>query len=257
MTMYEVRTAEMWPDADHEMRASRADDGTLLFEGYAAVFARPSLPLRFPDLNRGRPFIEIFEPGSYTRTVNADPDVTLRYQHNMLSLPLARTKARTMTLEVRDFGLHSSGSLPDSEWGRSVWTALDRRDIDGMSVRFMSVRDNAKGGEYPLETLPDGTRAHVRRVSEARLGPEISFTDIPAYPDTTAAVRMLADEAGVDPDELTDAFTALRAPDARLTPAQRDLIVSTVNAHTDAPVIDAEAAHKLAHMRERLSRLAG
>jgi len=254
---YEVRTAEMWPDADTEMRASRDDDGTLRFEGYAAVFGRPSLPLRFPDLNRGRPFLEFFEAGSFTRTVNADPDVTLRYQHNMLSLPLARTKAKTMVLAVRDYGLHSSGSLPDSEWGRSVWTALDRRDIDGMSVRFMAVRDNAKGGEFPTEVLPDGSKMSVRRIFEARLGPEISFTDIPAYPDTTAAVRMLADEAGVDPDDLSEAFTALRDPDAKLSPAQRDLIVTTVNAHTDAPVVDATEAHKLAQMRERLARLAG
>lgn len=254
---YEVRTAEMWPDADHEMRATRDDDGSLRFEGYAAVFGRPSLPLRFPDLNRGRPFVEIFESAAYTRSVNTDPDVTLRYQHNMLSLPLARTKAGTMRLEVREYGLHSSGTLADSEWGRSVHKALERRDIDGMSVRFMSVRDNAKGGEFPIETLGDGSRMPVRRVYEARLGPEISFTDIPAYPDTTATVRMLADEAGVDPDELTEAFGALRAPDARLTPAQRDLIVMTINAHTDAPVIDAAEAHKLAQMRERLSRLAG
>lgn len=253
---YEVRTAEMWPDADKEMRTAVDDDGTLRFEGYAAVFGRPSLPLRFPDLNRGRPFIEFFEPESFTRTINADPDVSLRYQHNMLSLPLARTKAGTMRLEVREYGLHSSGTLPPSEWGRSVHTAVERRDIDGMSVRFQAVRDNAKGGEFPTE-LVDGRRMAVRRVYEARIGPEISFTDVPAYPDTTAAVRMLADEAGVDADDLAEAFATLRDPDAKLTPAQRDLIVSTTNAHTDAPVIDAAAAHKMAQMRERQARLAG
>lgn len=254
---YEVRTAEMWPDTDNEMRATVDDDGTLRFEGYAAVFARPSRPLRFPELNRGRPFVEFFEPGSYNRTIKADPDVSLRYQHNMLALPLARTKAGTMELEVRDYGLHASGTLPPSEWGRSVHTAIGRRDIDGMSVRFQAVRDNARGGEFPAETLPDGTRMAVRRVYEARLGPEISFTDIPAYPDTTAAVRMLADEAGVDPDELAEAFAILREPEAKLTPAQRDLIVTTTNAHTDAPVIDASAAQKMAQKRERLARLAG
>lgn len=254
---YEVRTAEMWPDADPEMRATRDDDGVLRFEGYAAVFGRPSRPLRFPDLNRGRPFVEFFEAGSYTKTISEAPDVTLRYQHNMLSLPLARTKAGTMTLEVRDYGLHSSGTLPDSEWGRSVHTALGRRDIDGMSVRFQAIQDNARAGEFPTEVMPDGSRIAVRRIYEARLGPEISFTDIPAYPDTTAVVRMLADEAGVDPDDLADAFGALREPDGRLSPAQRDLIVSIVNAHTDAPVMDAADVHKLALMRERMARLAG
>ena len=203
MTTYEIRSAGLWPDADFEMRA--APDG-LRFEGYAAVFDRPSVPLRFAGVGGGREFREVIAPGAFTRTLNAAPDVTLRFQHDMTALPLARTRSGTMALAQDDRGLRVSAVLPDNEWGRPVRDAIARGDIGGMSFRFSSVRDKwTREGGVQLRTL-----------EEVRLGPEVSVTDMPAYPDTSAVVR--------------SALARLSEPGAVLTPDELELLAREMSA---------------------------
>lgn len=241
---YELRTAEMWPDADYELRAV-AEGFT--FEGYAAVFDLPSRLMAFPAIRAGQPFREVIHRGAFTKTLSENPDITLRYQHNLTALPLGRTTAGTLELSEDDRGLRVRASLPDNEWGRPVRDAIARGDITGMSFRFHKV----------IDKFANETRGLMRHLHEVKLDKEVSITDMPAFPDTVAAVRLLAQEAEVEPDELSDAFGALRDPEARLTPEQRDLLVTVINKHTDAPVIDVSGAQKLAQMRERLERLAG
>ena len=242
---YEIRTADLWPGVDYELRA--APDG-FTFEGYAAVYQRESARLAFPSINRGRPFREVIEPGAFRKSLDSKPVVTLRYQHDMSSLPLASTRSGTMTLDDDGHGLRVKADLPDNEWGRPVRDAIARGDIDGMSFRFQSVIEDTKG------TSSDGLR--LRRLMEVRLGPEVSVTEFPAYPDTIATVRALAEEADVDPDELVAAMSALK-PESKLAPEQREALIAVINTHSDVPVIDVAAAQKQAQMRERLARLAG
>lgn len=233
---YEIRTAEMWPEADYEMRA--AADG-LNLEGYAAVFNLPSLPMSFPSVGGGKRFREVIHPGAFARTLNAKPDVTLRYQHNLTTLPLGRTKSETMELVEDERGLRVRAQLPDNEWGRPIRDAVARGDISGMSFRFSAVIDDWENG-------PDG---HVRHLREVRLGPEVSITDYPAYPDTSVMVRHLAEAVKVEADDLADAFRTLRDPEARLTIAQRDLLMRVINARTDEPLV----GPRLARARELLA----
>lgn len=235
---YELRTADLWPDADYELRA--APEG-FTFEGYAAVYGLPSVTMAFPTVRSGKPFREVIEPGAFTKTLSGSPDVTLRYQHDLTTLPLARTKSGTMTLTEDARGLRVTAALPDNEWGRPVRDAIARGDIGGMSFRFAAVRDDWK----------DATDGLLRTLREVRIGPEVSVTEFPAYPDTIATVRALAEQAEVDPDELVAAFSALK-PDAVLTSDQRDALVAVINRHTDAPVVDRTTVDKLASMRERL-----
>ena len=233
---YEVRTAEMWPEADYELRA--APDG-LTLEGYAAVFNMPSLPMSFPTVGGGRRFREIIHPGAFTKTLAELPDVTLRYQHNLNTLPLARTKSATMELAEDERGLRVRATLPDNEWGRPIRDAITRGDISGMSFRFSKVIDKW--------TQDEG--GHTRHLHEVRLGPEVSITDYPAYPDTSVHVRHLAEEADVEPDALAEAFRALRDAEAKLTADQRDLLLRVVNARTDEPFV----APRIARYRELLA----
>lgn len=246
MTVYELRTASMWPDADYELRAAA---GGFTFEGYAAVFGRQSHPMAFAGINGGRPFREVIREGAFTRTLNSNPDVTLRFQHDMTALPLARTKSGTMTLTQDDRGLRVQALLPDNEWGRPIRDAIARGDIGGMSFRFQKVSDSFES---------DASGAKVRHLHEVKLGAEVSVTDQPAYPDTIATVRALAAEAGVDADDLIGALNGL-APEARLTAEQREALITVVNRHSDAPVVDAArlVASDLAAKRERLARLRG
>lgn len=243
MADFEIRTGDLWPDADFELRAS--SDG-MTFDGYAAVFDKPSALLAFPGVGNGRPFREVIHGGAFAKTLAELPDVTLRYQHNMTALPLARTKAGTMTLTEDARGLRVQALLPDNEWGRPVRDAIGRGDISGMSFRFRKVIDKwSKDGE-----------TNVRHLHEVRLGPEVSVTDMPAYADTTATVRALAAEADIDPEELVAAFAALK-PEARLTPDQRAVLLAVVNVHSDAPVVDGAELQKRTRQRERLAALVG
>ncbi len=237
---YEIRTAALWPDADFEIRA--ASDG-LTFEGYAAVYDVPSARLSFREIRGGAPFREVIRPGAFRKSLDAKANVTLRYQHNMTALPLASTKAGTMELDDDGRGLRVRATLPDNEWGRPVRDAIARGDIDGMSFRFQKVIDKWD---------QDADGGHLRSLLEVRLDKEVSVTEFPAYPDTIATVRALADEAEVDPEQLVAALGALR-PEARLTAEQRQALVTVINAKSDAPVIDAADAIKLARMRERLA----
>lgn len=208
---YEVRTAEMWPDADFEMRAE--SDG-LTLEGYAAVFNVPSHPMSFSNIEGGRVFREIIRPGAFTKSLAEAPDITLRYQHDMTQLPLARTKSGTLELNQDDRGLRVAARLPDNEWGRPVRDAIQRGDITGMSFRFAN----------PTVKWEQTESGYERHLLDVPLRREVSVTDIPAYPDTTAIVRHLAEAADVEPDELAEAFRALRDADVDFTEAQAKLI---------------------------------
>jgi uncharacterized protein len=241
---YEIRTAALWPDTDFELRASA--DG-LTFEGYAALYDVPSARLSFPTLRGGKPFREVIRPGAFRKSLAEAPNITLRYQHDMTSLPLASTRGGTMDLTDDARGLRVRADLPNNEWGRPVRDAIARGDIAGMSFRFRKVLDKWD---------QDETGEQRRSLLEVALDKEVSVTEFPAYPDTIATVRAIADEADVDPEALVQALGALK-PDTRLTGEQRQTLLAVINTKSDAPVIDATDAHKLAQMRDRLARLAG
>lgn len=230
MIQFENRGTDLWPTEEFDLRA--AGDG-LTLEGYAALYEVESVPLPGP----AGPFTETIQRGAFAATLANAPDVTLRYQHNLSTIPLARTKSGTLELVEDDRGLRVKAALPDNEFGRPIRDAIARRDISGMSFSFKAIRD---------AWSKDRTQ---RRLVELRIGPEVSVVDFPAYPDTSVFVRSVAEAAGLPPDALADAFNVLRETDGRLTPEQRDLIVTAVNAKTTDPVV----SQRVARMREKLA----
>jgi len=241
---YEIRTADLWPDADYELRAT--PEG-LTFEGYAAVFDLPSRRMAFREVRSGAPFREVIHQGAFTKTLSERPNVTLRYQHNLTALPLASTRAGTMELTEDARGLRVRATLPDNEWGRPVRDAVARGDIGGMSFRFKAARQ---------DWGKDEEGGNLRHLISVALDKEVRVTEFPAYPDTIATVRELAEDADVDPEALIGALQSLK-PEARLTGEHRDALLAVINKHSDAPVVDLAAAQKQSQMRERLARLAG
>jgi Escherichia/Staphylococcus phage prohead protease len=231
---FEVRGTDLWPDEDIELRAT--GDG-LTLEGYAAVFDKPSVPI--PGGPRG-PFTETIRPGAFTGALARSPDVMLRYQHNLTTLPLARTRSGTLALSETERGLFARAELPDNEIGRPVRDAIRRGDISGMSFRF---RVPSKQGEKWSSDYS------TRELREVVIGSEISVVDFPAYPDTSVAVRHLAEVADLEPDKLAEAFDALRDPETKLTPDQRDTLYAAIAPKVDEPHIPP----KLAQMRERFA----
>jgi HK97 family phage prohead protease len=259
MSEYEARSSELWEEA----RFTILDDGDgFTMDGPMALYGSPSRMLSEAELGpssrmqlgkfgkNARTFREVIDPGAFTRSLNAAPDIILHYQHDERSLPLGRTKAGTLKLSEEATQVRATASLPDNEWGRPVRDAVKRGDIGGISFRMGKVGDS-----WEREKFADGYDGPVRHLHEIQLRREVSLVTFPAY-ETFASVRQLAEEAEVDPDTLVAALSALK-PDARLTGDQREALITVINKHSDVPVLGADEARKLTQMRERLVALAG
>lgn len=218
----EVRVAtEVWPTADLEIRAE--GDG-MTFSGYAAVFESNSEPM---------PFIERIAPGAFSRSLKRDRNLRMFLNHNTDTV-LATTKAGTLRLSEDDKGLKVDADLPDTSAGRDLATLMKRGDVDSMSFGFVPVRETWVGDPYAKDS--------VRTLTEVRLFEVSPVTGWPAYPATSASVRELADELGVEPEPLIAAFRILTTPDERLTTEQSALLLSAINARTDTPFVSANVA---------------
>jgi|LGVF01.2.fsa_nt_gb HK97 family phage prohead protease len=105
-------------------------------------------------------------------------DVRLLYNHDLDKIPLARTP-KTMDLKIDQAGLSMSASLPDTEEARSVYQAVKRGDLSGMSFAFTVP---AGGDKYDLKT-------NTRTISKISKLYECSVVAFPAYPTTSVEAR--------------------------------------------------------------------
>jgi HK97 family phage prohead protease len=249
MNEYEVRSSELWD----ETRFQIIGDGTgFTMEGPMALYDTPSRLLSELDLGSQsrmhlakfgkRTFREVIDPGAFTRSLKAAPDIVLHYQHDENTLPLGRTKAGTLRFTDESTRVGTQADLPDNEWGRPVRDAVLRRDIGGISFRMGHVIES-----WGREKLADGYDGPVRHLKEIQLRREVSLVTFPGY-DTPASVREMAELADIEPDKLAEAFGVLRDPDAKLTDEQHQLLQTAIATRVEAPFIDP----KLASMRERL-----
>ena len=120
--------------------------------------------------------------GSYTEVIKrgaldgADlTDSRLLVNHDMTRIPLARTP-KTMSLNITEKGLEMRAELPDTEEARSVYTAVKREDLTGMSFAF-SVPDG--GDSYDAKT-------NTRTITKISKVYEVSLVNFPAYPTASA-----------------------------------------------------------------------
>ena len=117
-------------------------------------------------------------------------DVRFLVNHDIDSIPLARSRNNnensTMQMTVEEDGLHIRVNLDieNNSEARSLYSAVDRGDIDGMS--FMFVVDGEKWeeeeSEHPKRTITD-----IEKVFE------VSAVTFPAYEQTSISARGLAD----------------------------------------------------------------
>lgn len=250
MKEYEVRSSELWDEARFVIEETDGDGLTM--SGPMALIGQPSNPLSEFDLPTGarqrlaafgtRIFREIIEPGAFTRSLKAAPDIVLHYQHDERTLPLGRTRAGTLELHDEATQVRTRASLPDNEWGRPVRDAVKRGDIGGISFRMGKVRES-----WAREKLADGYDGPVRRLHEIQLMREVSLVTFPGYA-TVATVRDLAEAADIEPDKLAEAFAVLRDAEAKLTDEQHHLLQAAIATKVETPFLDP----KLAQWREKL-----
>lgn len=162
----ERRTAhgELRVDQNHKRRLS----------GYAIVFDRLSV-------NLGG-FRERIAPEAVDRTLTEAIDVRAFFDHNSGQV-LGRLTAGTLRLSKDRRGLRIEIDTPDTSIGNDVLTSVERGDISGMSFGFRVMPDGDDWEE-------DDTHLPVRTVTDMRIS-EVSVVSMPAYEDTSVAVRSL------------------------------------------------------------------
>jgi HK97 family phage prohead protease len=153
-----------------ELRA--AGGKTPRFAGYAAVFDSPS-----QDLGG---FTEIIRPGAFTRTLQSNTLDPLALVQHMPHLVLGRRGAGTLRLSQDSRGLAFEIDVPDTTTARDLVVSVERGDIRGASFAF-SV---PKGGD----TWDVRGGQAIRELRDVDLH-EITITPVPAYQDTSVAVR--------------------------------------------------------------------
>ena len=151
----EGNTEELWIEG----RAVTFNDETVLFE------------------SEGIQYKEIIDPKAFARTDMSD--VIFNYNHG--GKVVARTRNKTLQLEVRDDGLYIKARLDGTEEGRRLYEEIRGGYIDRMSFAFTA----ADGGdEYDR-------KSHTRRVKDVRKLYDVSAVDFPAYEATSISARSL------------------------------------------------------------------
>ena len=164
---------------------SRRDIGSLeqavegrTLRGVAAVYGAQSREIT----EYGRTFREQIAPGAFAASLGGD--IKLLYNHDP-SMPLARTRSRTLALMDRPDGLHYVASLPETTLGNDVRALIERGDLSGeMSFGFYVEED-------------EWNKARTERTVRAARLVEISVVVDAAYPQTSSSLRHV-DAAAID-----------------------------------------------------------
>jgi len=163
----------------------RAQNELMKIGGYAAVFNRFSQ-------NLGG-FVEVVNQSFFNKSRGDGwPDVMARYNHddNML---LGTTGGQTLRLKLDETGLDYEVDLPQSR--SDIGELVGRGDVRKSSFAFRTYDDEwtVTDQGYPLRTLVSGQLIDVAPVNT------------PAYLDSTAGLRSLADKVQCDVEEIRSA----------------------------------------------------
>ena len=145
----------------------RAEDNQdkMEIKGYAAVFNSPET----------YDYTEVIAPTAFD---DADmSDVVLRYNHNDNFMVLARTRNKSLNLEVDEKGLKIDATLQDDiTEHRDIFNAIKSGLIDKQSFAFVVDEDNY---DYDTDT---------RTITKIGKVFDVSVVDQPFYNDTDVSV---------------------------------------------------------------------
>lgn len=164
---------------DFEIRAEESEERGKFIEGRAIVFNQPT------DLGW---YSETIASGALDETDLKD--VRLLVNHNTDMIPLARSRNNnensTMQLSVDEEGLKIRANLDveNNSDARSLYSAIERGDISGMSFMFVVDKDawDDLDTDHPKRTITG-----IKRVME------VSAVIFPAYVQTSLEARGIAD----------------------------------------------------------------
>ena len=157
---------------------TRSDDENkkMIVEGYAIVFDEETL---IGDEDRG--FIEVIDKGALASTNMKD--VPFKYNHNDVTLILARTRNGSLSLEVDEKGLKIRAELIDTTSNVDIYKSIVAGLLDKMSFAF-TVKSQSwdRSGKIPKRTITAIDRLF-----------DVSVVDLSAYDQTSiqASARSL------------------------------------------------------------------
>ena len=157
--MKEIRKLDM------QFRAENSEDGKMEIKGYAAVFNSPET-YSYTEVISDRAFDE------------ADmSDVVLRYNHNDSFMVLARTRNKSLELNVDEKGLFIDATLQDDITDhKNIFNAIKSGLIDKQSFAFVVDED-----EYDYDT-------DTRTITKIGKVYDVSVVDQPFYNATDVSV---------------------------------------------------------------------
>lgn len=164
------RVSNIWGDLPAlEVRADAGDPAKKTLVGYAAVLNK------WADIGY---FKERLLPGSLDRTKKKDADIRALNGHQP-ELVVGRTKSGTLSTKVDKKGLLTEADVSTrSSIGMDLLDAVERGDVDGMSIGFRVISD--RWGTENEELVRDLLDINVV---------EVSYTAFPAYTDTSVSAR--------------------------------------------------------------------
>ena len=157
--MKEIRKLDM------QFRAEDTEDNKMEIKGYAAVFNSPET----------YSYTEVIAPTAFD---DADmSDVVLRYNHEDTFMVLARTRNKSLKLNVDDKGLYIDATLQDDiTQHRDIFNAIKSGLIDKQSFAFIVDED-----EYDYDT-------DTRTITKIGKVFDVSVVDQPFYNATDVSV---------------------------------------------------------------------
>ena len=157
--MKEIRKLDM------QFRAEETDEGKMEIKGYAAVFNSPET----------YGYTEVISERAFD---NADmSDVVLRYNHNDSFMVLARTRNKSLELNVDEKGLFIDAYLQeDITDHKNIFNAIKSGLIDKQSFAFVVDED-----EYDYDT-------DTRTITKIGKVYDVSVVDQPFYNATDISV---------------------------------------------------------------------
>ena len=189
-----------------EAKAEKREDGTVKISGRPIVYNSPT------DI--GGMFREIIMPGALD---GADlRDVPLLVNHNNKMIPVARSRRNngnsTMQLIPNSFGLDFNAMIDVARnaTAAELYSAVERRDIDGMSFAFLASDERWEDleSDYPTRYINKFSVIH-----------EISAVTFPAYDATEINAR-----SKVALDSARAKLESLRQHDANLLDSKSNLL---------------------------------
>ena len=150
---------------DLQFRAEDTDDGKMEIKGYAAVFNSPET----------YGYTEVLADTAFDEADMSD--VVLRYNHNDSFMVLARTRNKSLELNVDEKGLFIDATLQDDITDhKNIFNAIKSGLIDKQSFAFVVDED-----EYDYDT-------DTRTITKIGKVFDVSVVDQPFYNATDVSV---------------------------------------------------------------------